>query len=86
MIRNQLKSYFTTDVLTADPHKLVLMCYEGAIFQLRIAKNKIAGKDYEGKAKAINKTQDIISELAGVLDFEGGGLSPRIWMPFTIIY
>ena len=73
MIRNQIKSYFTTDVLTADPHKLVLMCYEGAIFQLRVAKNKIAGKDFEAKANAISKTQGIISELAGVLDFEKGG-------------
>ncbi len=73
MIRNQIKSYFTTNVLTADPHKLVLMCYESAIFQLRIAKNKIARKDYEAKAKAINKSHAIISELAGVLDFEKGG-------------
>ncbi len=73
MIRNQIKSYFTTDVLTADPHKLVLMCYEGAIFQLRVAKNKMAEKELEAKTKAINKSQDIISELAAVLDFEKGG-------------
>ena len=73
MVRTQFKSYFTTDVLTADPQKLILMCYEGAIFQLRVAKNKIAGKDFEAKTKAINKTQNIISELTGVLDFEKGG-------------
>jgi flagellar protein FliS len=49
------------------------MCYEGAIDSLRMAKEKIKEKDYEKKAKAIIKAQDIIEELICSLDFEKGG-------------
>jgi flagellar protein FliS len=50
------------------------MCYEGAIDSLKLAKQKIDEKDYEVKAKAINKAQDIIEELLCSLDFEKGGI------------
>jgi flagellar protein FliS len=49
------------------------MCYEGAIDSLKLAKEKITEKDYEKKAKAIIKAQDIIDELLCSLDFEKGG-------------
>jgi len=49
------------------------MCYEGAIDSLKLAKEKIKEKDYEKKAKAIIKAQDIIEELMSSLNFEKGG-------------
>ncbi len=49
------------------------MCYEGAIDSLKLAKQKINEKDYEEKAKAIIKAQDIIDELLCSLDLEKGG-------------
>jgi flagellar protein FliS len=49
------------------------MCYEGAIDNLKLAKEKIKEKDYEKKAKAIIKAQDIVYELLGSLDLERGG-------------
>jgi flagellar protein FliS len=49
------------------------MCYEGAIDSLKIGKQKIIEKDYEGKGKAIVKTKDIINELLCSLNFEKGG-------------
>jgi len=49
------------------------MCYEGAIDNLKLAKEKIKEKDYEKKAKSIIKAQDIIEELMCSLDFEKGG-------------
>jgi len=49
------------------------MCYEGVIDSLKLAKEKIKEKDYEKKAKAIIKAQDIIKELMCSLDFEKGG-------------
>ena len=60
-------------MLTADPKRLVLMCYEGTIDSLKIGKQKIAQKDYEGKARALTKAQDIINELLCALDYEKGG-------------
>lgn len=73
MVGNGIQSYRKTKVVTADPGKLVLMCYEGAIGQLKVAIKKYQEKDYEGKCKAITKAQDIIDELRCSLDFEKGG-------------
>ncbi|MBN2397370.1 MAG: flagellar export chaperone FliS [Deltaproteobacteria bacterium] len=65
--------YKRANVTTADPLRLVLMCYEGAIRNLRIAREKDASKDYEAKAKALQKVQDALSLLTQSLDFEKGG-------------
>ena len=73
MYRNGIQNYRRTNVVTADPKKLVLMCYVGAIDNLKIAKQGIIEKDYERKGKALVKAQDIISELMNSLDFERGG-------------
>ena len=73
MYSNGFQSYQKTNVLTADPKRLVLMCYEGAIENLKIAKNRYVEKDYEGKCAVVKKTQDIIDELLCSLDFEKGG-------------
>jgi len=72
--QNGIQSYQRTNVVTADPGKLVIMCYEGAIDNLIIAKQKNAEKQYEEKSRHINKTKDIIDELMCSLDFEKGGL------------
>jgi len=73
MIGNGIQSYRKTSVITADPVKLVLMCYNGAIESLKIAIQKYKDKDFEGKCKAIKKAEDIIDELRCSLDFEKGG-------------
>jgi flagellar protein FliS len=48
------------------------MCYEGAIENLKIAKQKYLESDYEGKGVALKKVMDIIAELQCALDFEKG--------------
>ena len=67
------QAYQKTDVITADPKKLVIMCYEGAIYSLKLAKAKYYAQEYEAKAKAIQNALDLISELRSALDFEKGG-------------
>ena len=74
MYQNGFQSYRRTNVVTADPGKLVIMCYEGAIDNLIIAKQRYAEKKYEAKCKHMNKAKDIIDELLCSLDFEKGGL------------
>jgi flagellar secretion chaperone FliS len=74
MYSNGIQSYRKTDVSTSDPVKLVIMCYEGAIDSLKLAKEKMREEDYEKKAKAVIRAQDIIDELLCSLDFEKGGV------------
>jgi flagellar protein FliS len=73
MYCNGVQSYRKTNITTSDPVRLVIICYEGIIDNLKLAKEKIKEKEYEKKAKAILKAQDIIGELICSLDFEKGG-------------
>jgi len=73
MVGAGFQTYRKTDVITADPKKLVIMCYEGAIHSLKTARAKYAAEEYEAKAKAIQNALDILNELRAALDFEKGG-------------
>ncbi len=66
-------AYKETNVITADPKRLVILCYEGAISSLKIARAKYLTREYEAKGLAVQKAQDIISQLIEALDFEKGG-------------
>ena len=69
---NGIDVYRQTNVMTADPKRLVLMCYEGAISNLKIAREKYASNEHEAKGKAVQDAQDIITLLMQSLDFEKG--------------
>lgn len=73
MYFNGVQSYKKTNITTSDPLKLIIICYEGIIDCLKLAKEKIEEKDYEKKTKAVQKAQDIIEELMCSLDLEKGG-------------
>jgi flagellar protein FliS len=66
-------AYKRTGVMTADPKQLVLMCYEEAIRNLKIARVKYVSCEYEEKARALIKAQDFICALNSALDLEKGG-------------
>jgi flagellar protein FliS len=67
-----IQAYKQARVTTADPKGLVLMCYEGAISSLKLAKEKYLSHEYEVKAQALQKTHDILNVLMQSLDFEKG--------------
>jgi len=67
------RSYRETNFLSADPLKLVRMCYEGAIGCLKLSRDAYIARDYEAKGKALVKTLDIIHELNASLDMKKGG-------------
>ena len=73
MYGNGVGAYQKAGVLTADPKRLVLMCYEEAIRNLKIAKARYISRDYEEKAQALQKAMDFICALNSALDFEKGG-------------
>ncbi|HRQ59074.1 MAG TPA: flagellar export chaperone FliS [Azoarcus taiwanensis] len=63
-----------TSVSTADPHKLILMLYDGALMAIATAKQAIGAKNVAGKGKAISKAIEIIaSGLDASLDHDAGG-------------
>ncbi len=77
MLMNGVQSYRKTNVITADPKRLVILCYEGAIDNLKMARERYRQKDYEGKCKSVKKALDIIDEMLCSLDFEKGGAIAR---------
>ena len=63
-----------TGVSTADPHKLILMLFDGALLQVRSAGVAMQSKDIPGKGMAISKAIEIIvNGLKVSLDVEAGG-------------
>lgn len=73
MYQDAARSYQQTNVLTANPLRLVLMCYDGAISSLKLAQERYAAKDYEAKSRALQKALEIINELSSSLDMKRGG-------------
>ncbi|GAA3576983.1 flagellar export chaperone FliS [Marinobacter xestospongiae] len=68
-----------TSITDADPHRLIQLLYNGAIERINMSKARIQVKDYEGKARLINKAIEIIGGLRSFLDFDqGGDLAPRL--------
>jgi flagellar secretion chaperone FliS len=65
--------YQKTHILTAEPMKLVILCYDNAVGQLRAAKEHYQSGRYEAKAKCLQKTLGILQELSSALDMEKGG-------------
>jgi flagellar secretion chaperone FliS len=82
--RRAISAYVQTGVETgvpdADPHRLVLMLFEGAIAALADARIKLTGGDIPGRGKAISKAISIIeSGLRASLDrAKGGELATRL--------
>lgn len=61
-------------VVSADPHKLISMLYQGALLAIAGAKNGIMRKDIPAKGVAISKAISIIDEgLNASLDKKVGG-------------
>lgn len=63
-----------TGVSTADPHKLILMLFDGALLSVGTAAIAIDNKDIPGKGQAISKAIEIIvNGLKASLDLNSGG-------------
>lgn len=73
MNERRFQTYQKTDILTADPKRLVLMCYEGVIQNLNMAKQSYLKRDFESKGRAVQKSLDIMNALREALNFERGG-------------
>lgn len=73
-VQTQVKNiYQTNQIATASPKKLLIMLYDGAIKNLRLAELSLNEKNLENVNKYLTKTQDIITEFMATLNFEDGG-------------
>ena len=62
------------NVAAADPHKLILLLYQGALLAISSAKNQMLRNDIAGKGKSISHAILIIDEgLKSSLDMNAGG-------------
>lgn len=63
-----------SDVLGADPHRLIVLLFDGAEAALARAQTCIAAKDITGRSDALVKAIEIINDgLAASLNTEAGG-------------
>ncbi len=70
-------AYQTTEILTADPGRLILLLYDGALRALRAAREKLAAGQHIEKFEYFDRTENIVAELMGCLDEEKGGQIAR---------
>ena|SRR5271165_4728614 len=79
MRSNPYQNYLDTEVLTADPLKLVVLLYRGALDSVAAARRHLASGDISARSQAITRGIEIISELIRSLDFDrGGGIAPQL--------
>lgn len=67
------KAYLSTQVTTATQGDLLLLLYDTAIKHIKLAKDKMAERDFAAKGILISKAIEIVSELHESLNKERGG-------------
>lgn len=84
---NAYNAYQSNSVMTASPAKLVLMLYDGAIKNLKLAELALEEKKIEKVNTYIKKTQDIISEFMLTLNFDvGGDVAKNLYQLYEYMY
>jgi flagellar protein FliS len=78
MFSSPINSYqkigIESEVLGADPHRLIVLLFDGVDSALQQAQIRLAENDYKGKSDSIQKAVNIIlSGLSASLDIERGG-------------
>jgi flagellar protein FliS len=63
----------TSNVLDADPHKLIALLFAGASERIRRAEASLASGNMALKGKSIGEACSIVGHLNGSLDHEAGG-------------
>lgn len=79
--------YQKTQVTAAPQKKLIIMLYDGAIKNLKLALMAIHAKEIEKTNTHLLKAQNIISEFMITLDFEkGGSIAKDLYSLYDYMY
>lgn len=70
---NRVRQYQNVQVMTADRVTLIIMLYDGILRFNRLAQRAIGEGDIKGRGVHINRSLEIIGELANSLNMEEGG-------------
>jgi flagellar protein FliS len=73
MQTSRVSQYLESEVMGADPVKLVYLLYRGAIDSVGAARRHLAAGDIAQRSRQIQKAWDILQELLLSLDRERGG-------------
>lgn len=65
--------YLESDVIHADPVRIIVLLYEGAIFRIGQAAQEMAKQNTLASGIALYRALAIIAELRNSLNLEGGG-------------
>lgn len=84
-MKQAAQQYRTTQVGTADPARLVLMMYDGAIRFARQGSESIRDGDIEGANTNLGRAQDIVTELMGALNMETGAIATNLQQMYDYI-
>lgn len=71
--KDAYSEYKKNEVLTASQSKLIIMLYDGAIKNLKLAEIGIRENKIEKTNEHLKKAQDIITEFMSTLNFDNGG-------------
>lgn len=80
------ETYRNNQIETASQKKLIVMLYEGAIKNLRLAELSIASKEIENTNKYFIKAQNIVFELMNTLNFDAGGVAEDLYKLYDYMY
>ena len=81
------ETYLNNQVATASQKKLIVMLYEGAIKNLRLAEISMTNKEIENTNKYFIKAQNIVFELMNTLNFEAGGdMAENLYSLYDYMY
>jgi flagellar biosynthetic protein FliS len=86
-MRNNIKQYQTINresgIISADPHTIISMLYNGIFESISVAKGAIERKDFDTKSKQLNKAMSILRSLQNSLDNKS---EPKISSNFYELY
>lgn len=84
-VQRAAQQYRTAQVATADPARLVLMLYDGAIRFATQGREAVEQGDFEAANRHLGRAQDIVTELAASLDFDAGEISVNLEQLYEFI-
>lgn len=65
---------YETDIRGSDPHRLIILLFEGALSALDRAETSLNAKNYQDKTNALTRAIEIILDgLSASLNMEDGG-------------
>ena len=86
-MRQNLKAYkkvnIESSILSADPHQVIVMMYDGLLESIAQAKGAIERKDLDNKSRLMTKAVNILTALQNALDKDS---QPEISNNFDVLY